>query len=282
MIPTTFEYTVPDTLADAVASLAADPGNVALAGGNGLLTLLKRGELFPATVVDLRKLDVLRGLKVASDGRLVIGALTTLTELADDPKVRAAHGNGALGDVLAVTGDPQARNRATIGGTIASAAPGSDLAAALLIMTATVDVVGPDGSRVIKADDLYSGATALGRGELITAVHVAPAEPGSAYVRLPDRATMHAMCGVAVTVALGIDGAVNRCRVATTGTSGRPSRLGGLESAVLATYPPIHVPVPDGLTFVDDALASGEYRRQMTSTLAERAFAKAVERARNA
>jgi carbon-monoxide dehydrogenase medium subunit len=282
VIPTTFDYIAPNTLADAVEILAADPANVALAGGNGLITLLQRRELLPATVVDLRKLDVLRGLRLASNGRLWIGAMTTLTELADDPRVRAAHGNGALGDVLAVTGDPQARNRATIGGTIASAAPGSDLAAALLVTAATVDVMGPEGSRVITSGDLYSGVTSLGHGELITGVHVAPAEPGSAYVRLTARATMHALCGVAVTVALGMDGAVSRCRIAVTGTSTRPVRLTGLESAVLATHPPIRVPIPDASTFADDALASGEYRRQMTSTLAERAFDRAVQRARNA
>jgi carbon-monoxide dehydrogenase medium subunit len=282
VIPTTFDYTAPDTLADAVRILAADPANVALAGGNGLITLLQRRELLPATVVDLRKLDVLRGMRLASGGRLWIGAMTTLTELTDDPRVRAAHGNGALGDVLAVTGDPQARNRATIGGTIASAAPGSDLAAALLVMDATLDVIGPDGSRVIKSDDIYSGTTSLDHGELITGVHVEPAEPGSAYVRLTERATMHALCGVAVTVALGMDGAVNRCRIATTGTSTRPARLTELERAVLATHPPISVPVPDASRFVDDALASGEYRRQMTSILAKRAFARAVDRARNA
>ncbi|HEX4721103.1 MAG TPA: FAD binding domain-containing protein, partial [Pseudonocardiaceae bacterium] len=85
MIPDTFQYAAPATLAEAVAVLATDPANVALAGGNGLLTLLKRGELSPTTVVDLRKLDTLRGLAVTEDGRLRAGALTTLTELCDNP-----------------------------------------------------------------------------------------------------------------------------------------------------------------------------------------------------
>jgi carbon-monoxide dehydrogenase medium subunit len=282
MIPDTFEYVAPASLAEAIETLAANPANVPLAGGNGLLTLLKRGELRPATVVDLRRLEVLRGLSFTHDGRLRIGALTTLTELVDDQKVRAAHVPGALGDALAVTGDVQARNRATVGGTVASAAPGSDLAAIMLIMDATADIVGVDGSRVVPVAALLEGSALVRTGELISAVHLGPAEPGSAYSRLTNRATLHAVCGVAVTVALGEDGTISRCRIAVTGAMPYAQRLPELEAALVGTTPPVIVPPQQGPSYVDDALASAAYRREMTSKMAERAFVSAVARARDA
>jgi carbon-monoxide dehydrogenase medium subunit len=282
MIPDTFAYTAPTSLAEAIEILAGNPANVPLAGGNGLLTLLKRGELRPVTVVDLRKLDVLRGLSFSSDGRLRIGALTTLTELVDDPKVRAAHLPGALGDALAVAGDVQARNRATVGGTLASDAPGSDLAAVMLVLDATADIVGVDGSRVVPVAALMEGSARVRPGELITAVHFGPAEPGSAYLRLANRATLHAVCGVAVTVALGANGTISRCRVAVTGAMPYAQRLPELEASLVGSIPPVEVPPQHGPSYVDDALASAAYRREMTSKMAERAFVSAVGRARDA
>jgi CO/xanthine dehydrogenase FAD-binding subunit len=282
MIPDIFEYVAPASLAEAIEILGANPANVPLAGGNGLLTLLKRGEVKPVTVVDLRRLDVLRGLAFTADGRLRVGALTTLTELVDDPRVQAAHLPGVLGDALAAAGDVQARNRATIGGTLASAAPGSDLSAALLVLDATADVMGINGSRVVPVAALLDGSARLGPGELITAVDLSPAEPGSAYSRLANRATLHALCGVAVTVALGADGTVSRCRIAATGSMRHPRRLNELEASLLGTTPPVLVPPQAGRLFVGDRLASAAYRRAMTSRMAERAFVSAVTRARNA
>jgi carbon-monoxide dehydrogenase medium subunit len=282
MIPDMFEYLTPASLAEAVSALAADPGNVALAGGNGLLTQLKRGEVAPAKVVDLRKLDALRGLSSTTDGGLHIGALTTLTGLLDDPRVWAAHLPGALGDALALTGDVQARNRATIGGTLASAEPGSDLSAALLVLEAAAQVIGPNGSRVVTMAGLVDGTGNVSRGELITAVVLPPAEPGSAYCRLGNRANLHAICGVAVAVALGKRGTVTRCRIAVTGAMAYPRRLTELEAEVIGRTPPVLVSLPQDLSFVDDSLATADYRRQLTHTLTERALAGAVTRARSA
>lgn len=273
MIPDAFEYSAPSTLAEAVAVLADGPANQAIAGGNGLLTQLKRGELSVARLVDLRQLDELRGVSVGQDGRLRIGALTTLTALVTDPTVRAAHLPGVLGDAVAVAGDVATRNRATIGGTVASAEPGSDLLAALLALDASVEIAGPDGTR----NATITGLT-LGRGELISAVTLAPAEPGSAYMRQANRATLHAVCGVAVTVSVGGDGTVASCRIAVTGALPTAQRLSEVENAVVGTSVPVVLPELD-LPFVDDPLASAVYRGHLTKVLAERAFMVAVARA---
>lgn len=274
-----FGYSVATSLDQAVRLLSTDPTVRALAGGNGLLTLLKRGELTASRLVDLRELSELRGISTTDQGRIRVGAMTTLTELLADPTVRAAHGRGVLGDAVTLAGDPQTRNRATIGGTLASAAAGSDLSAALLALGATVSVVGPRGPRVTTVADLLNGVASLGRAELITWVELAPAEPGSAYLRLGNRATLHALCGVAVTVALTGD-TITRCRVAATGAMAYPQRLTDLETAVLGTRAPVTVPARGVWLFIGDLDASAEYRAHLTKVLAERAFATAVARAR--
>ena len=280
MIPDAFEYSAPSSLAEAVEVLAGGPANQAIAGGNGLLTQLKRGELKVARLVDLSRLDELRGVTLTGDGRLRIGALTTLTDLVADPTVRAAHLPGVLGDAIAVAGDVQTRNRATVGGTLASGAQGSDLSAALLVLDASAEIVGPEGVRVASVAALLDGTGSLLSGELITAVELAPAEPGSAYVRQANRANLHAVCGVAVTVALA-DGGVSQTRIAVTGALAFAQRLSKMEEAVLGTQPPVVVPSPAGLPFVNDYLASATYREHMTRVLAERAFAIAVARAQD-
>jgi CO/xanthine dehydrogenase FAD-binding subunit len=282
MIPDAFEYSAPTSLAEAVEVLASGPATQAIAGGNGLLTQLKRGELKVTRLVDLSRLDELRGVTLSADGRLRIGALTTLTELLADPIARAAHLPGALGDAIAVAGDVQTRNRATVGGTLAVGAQGSDLSAALLALDASAEVIGPEGVRVSSVAALLDGTGSLHGAELITAVELAPAEPGSAYVRQTNRANLHAVCGVAVTVALAADGVVAYSRIAVTGALPVAQRLSEMEAIVLGDRPPITVPPYPGLSFVNDHLASAAYREHMTKVLAERAFAIAVARAQAA
>jgi carbon-monoxide dehydrogenase medium subunit len=280
MIPEAFSYAAPCSLEEALAALAESPDNQAIAGGNGLLTELKRGELRVGQLVDLRQLDELRGVTLNDDGRLRVGALTTLTELMADPTVRAAHLPGVLGDAVEVAGDVQTRNRATVGGTLASAAVGSDLLAALLVLDATVEVAGASGTRVTAVSSFLDGSAGLTGGELVTAVEVAPAEPGSAYVRQANRATLHAISGVAATVALAGDGTVASCRIAVTGALATAQRLSEVEELVAGRVPPVTIPADHlDLPWIGNHFASAEYREHLTKVLVGRALDAAVARA---
>lgn len=283
MIAQQFDYTAPSSLADALPALAA-PSSSPIAGGSKLLTRLKRGEASPRTLVDLRGLDELRGIELRGDGRLRIGALTTLTSLVADPTVRAAHLPGALGDAVAATGDVQARNRATVGGTLAAADPGSHLSAALLALDASATIVGQGGERVTTVAALLGGQDALAHGELIRSVDLAPAEPGSAYVNFANRATLQAICGVAVTATLDGSGRLAQCRIAVTGALPAPRRLADVERQLTGSAVPVRMPRLGPLDpgFVDDHDASAEYRAHLTGVLAERAFVTAIDRARRA
>jgi carbon-monoxide dehydrogenase medium subunit len=279
MILDTIGYTVPATLEEALTLLREQPDSVAIAGGNGLITQLKRGEATAATLVDLRRLDELRTLAAVGDGRLRIGALTTLSALLADPILRAAHVPGVLADAVSAIGDVQLRNRATIGGTLASAERGSDLSAALLALNASMTVAGHSGRRTLPVEDFLAGGSPLQRGELIVSVDVAPAEQGSAYEKFTDRANLQAICGVAVSVSLSAAGPVRRCRVAVSGAMPFPRRLPEVEDAVVGAALPAVVPPLDPDLFITTANASAQYLSALTRELAERAIRTAVLRA---
>jgi CO/xanthine dehydrogenase FAD-binding subunit len=278
-----FDYVAPRSLGEAIAELVKQPASLPLAGGRGLFTELKRGERRVDRLVDLREIRALRGVTRLSDGRLRVGALTTLAELLRDPFIRTDHVPGVLGDAVPEIEDPQARNRSTVGGTLSAGHRGSDLAAVMLALAASVNCVGPGGERVLAIEDLsrLDGATRLARNELITSVDLAFAEPGSAYEKITDRTTRDAVCGVGVTVALDANGNVARCRIAVAGATTFPRRLAALERALTGARIPVTVPSSyevEGVV-VDDAASAG-YAVHLVRVLAERAFVRAIDRAR--
>jgi aerobic carbon-monoxide dehydrogenase medium subunit len=278
---TQFDYLAPVELEGAISALQ-QPGSVALAGGHHLLTLLKRRELAVRRLVDLHGVRELYGLEADAAGALRIGALTTLTELLAYLRADAESGSEALADAISGLGDRQSRNRVTLGGQLAAGRVGNDLAAALMVFGATVHLAGAQGQRSIPLTDLWGSGSQLElrAGELITAVLLEPALGGSGFARMTNRATLEAVCGVAAAVTAAPDGRVERCRIAAVGAMARPGRLAEMEKWALAgaqsgeLAPPL-VDAP----FVDDHLASADYRRFMTRVLAGRALDLALGRA---
>ena len=280
MILGQIQYTVPETVDEALAELAKDENSLVIAGGNGLLTQLKRGELTTPRLVDIGRIAELRGVRVVDEGRLRVGALTTLTDLCIEPVVRTAHMPGVLTDAVDNMGDVQCRNRATVGGTVASAHPGSDLSAALLALDATVCLASQHGRRVVPAAELFAGS-GPGRDELIVWVEIGPASPGSAYAKFTDRANLHAVCGLAVAVTLSADNKIAKASIAITGALEVPSRLSELERSLVGKTLPVTVEVATDLPYVSSAVSGAEYRAHLATVLAQRAFDSAVHRAQN-
>ena len=107
----------PRTIAEVVDLLRGAPGDVMiLAGGTDLLPALKQGLCAPKRVVSLRRVEGLRGLRYEPDGTLVIGAATTLAEVADHPLLRQRH--PAIAEAASLVASPQIRNMATLGGNL--------------------------------------------------------------------------------------------------------------------------------------------------------------------
>src|SRR5262245_1316994 len=147
MIPSKFDYVAPTTVDDAVAALAkAGEDAKVLAGGQTLMPVLRLRLSAPTTLVDLNRIDELRGVREDGD-TLVIGAMTTYYDLLRSPVV-SKHAL-LLSEATRTVADPQIRHRGTLGGNLAHADPAGDLSAPVLALEATLTVAGPSGRRTI-------------------------------------------------------------------------------------------------------------------------------------
>src|SRR4051794_27659845 len=169
-----FTYVRPETLADAVALLAEHgPSARLLAGGTDLVINLREGTLRPDLVVDVKRIPELApGIRAGADGTLVIGATTTMTEIAAHPLIRrdlAAPAGAASG-----VGSVQTRNRATLAGNLGNASPAAAPAPALLVHGAVVVLARAGGERRLPLDGFFvrSGVTTMASGELILGIEI--------------------------------------------------------------------------------------------------------------
>src|SRR5271165_3520304 len=198
MIPAQFDYVVAESATHAL-DLLAQHGDDAklLAGGHSLLPMMKLRLAQPEVLVDIGGLTELAGVSVDGD-ELVIGATTRHADLVASELVRTDA--PLLAHAASLVGDPQIRHRGTIGGSLAHADPAADLPMALVALGGSVELRGPDGTRLVAADDFFAGffETALEPGELLTAVRV-PRRPDDpwGYQKFVRRANDWAIVGVA-------------------------------------------------------------------------------------
>lgn len=274
-------YVAPRSLDAAVALLTENKGAMVLAGGHTLLLEPHRSKLRDALLVDLRHVPNLSGVQTV-DGGLRIGALTTLSDLVAPPAVRASY--GVLADVVEATGDPQLRNRATIGGSLATDAPDNEFPGVAVLYAATLDVTGKK-ARTVDADDFFSGKATLSAGDIITAINLPARWPrtGVAYFAHRNAATRSPICSVGVGVALDTDGRIASSRVVLIGGAERPVRLQALEKqlhkATAVDAMGAARTAADGVTMRTDLFASADYRQHLARVLTERALQQALERA---
>jgi len=274
-------YAAPRSLDEAVTLLTKNQGARVLAGGHTLLLEPSRSQMRDALLVDLRLVPGLAGISDA-DGGLRIGAMTTLSDIVADARVRTSY--GVLAEIAERTGDVQLRNRATLGGNLANADHDNEFPAIAVLLAATIEITGKK-ARTVDADDFLSGKAALATGEIITAINLPARLPrtGLAYVAHRNPATRTPICGVGVGVALGEDGTVTSSRVVLVGAADRPMRLSNVEKkltkAPAADTHQAAAGAGDGATMRTDLFASADYRKHLTSVLAERALNRALERA---
>jgi carbon-monoxide dehydrogenase medium subunit len=283
MYPASFDYSAPSTLDEAVRLLAELGENAKLlAGGHSLLPLMKLRFAQPTHVVDLRRIPSLRGIR--RDGSVLsIGAMTTYAELAAAREVFDAA--SAIVDAASQVGDPQVRNRGTIGGSLAHADPAADMPSVMLALGASFVAQGTSGRRFIAAGeffrDLYT--TSLSPGEVLVEIRVPipPTRSGSAYSKHPHPATRFAVVGVAAGIELErMSDRVQRVRVAVTGLGNTPLRAIAVEEALTGV-----VADPDHIAAAAARLvSSGEetdaYKAQLARSCAEDALRRAIEKAR--
>jgi carbon-monoxide dehydrogenase medium subunit len=257
-----FNYARPASLADAQKAInAAGDDGVFLAGGQTLLPALKLRLRRPETVVDLGGLPGLDGIAVEGD-RIVIGALATHASVAASKTVRdKLPALAALADGI---GDPQVRNRGTLGGSIANADPAADYPAGVVALDAEVVT----DKRTVKGDEFFKGLfeTALQPGEIVTAVKFRiPTK--AAYIKFHHPASRFALVGVFVAQFK------EAVRVAVTGAGASVFRVSEMEKALSKSFSPAAL---GGITVSADDLNSdmhgdAEYRAHLVGVLAKRA-----------
>ena len=331
-----FELVRPKTLDALLAARAAHPRSNLLGGGTDLIVNIRRGIVAPKVLIDVNGIAELRGI-TASAHELTIYAAATLAELAAHPMVVRHY--PALAQAAAHIAGPTQRNMGTVGGnlcldtrcifynqsewwrdanhhclkttgTVCHVAPKSrgvcfatfsgDLAPALLILDAEVDIVGPEGRRTIPLANLYIGYArqdepvtesrgdgkyylALRPGEIVTGVR-AKNTPAlrSAYDKIRIRRSIeYPVTGVAA--ALRRDGdTLTDLRVAFTGTNPRPVRLtgtaqlcgGALDARVFAGLDAL---VRDQIMAMKTTFTPGHYRRRVAGVLVRRLVQRLFE-----
>ena len=258
-----FQFHRPSSVKDAVAAVKKATEGKYLGGGQSLLPVMKLGLAAPTDLVALAGLADLSGIRVEGK-ELVIGAATTHAEVAASPEVKKAI--PALADLAQHIGDPQVRNRGTLGGSLAHNDPSADYPAAVLALGATVQT----DRRRIPADDYFRGmfATALEPDEVITAVRF-PVPEKAAYAKFPHPASRFALVGV--MVAKGPAG----IRVAVTGAGPGVFRQAAMEKALAGRFAAdalaaVAVPAA-GLT--SDPFGGADYRAHLVGVMARRAVA---------
>ena len=254
-----------------------------LAGGHSLIPVMKFRLSEPQLLIDIGRIPELSGIR-RKGGKLEIGAGTVHHAVATSAILQ--QDCPMLAEAAASIGDPQVRNRGTLGGSLAHADPSADYPAAMLALDADIHIRGLNGARVVKARDFFRGlfTVDLAADELIVAVQFVPVR-SAAYAKLYQRASHFAIVGVAA--ALGVsNGVLTFARIGVTGASSHATRLTDVEDALAgkpASASTVEAAVrAAGANMEDlnsDIHASSDYRRAMIPVFTERAITGALERA---
>ncbi|MEI7742517.1 MAG: FAD binding domain-containing protein [Chloroflexota bacterium] len=274
----------PGSLPDALARLAADPTLRPIAGGTDLMVQLAADPARHRPLLDLSRLDELRGIAV-THGELVVGALTSWEDLRHSAIVSGAL--PVLAGVASTMGAVAIRNRATVGGNCMTASPAGDLLPVLLATDAILEIAGPDGVRAVAADAFWTGyrQTAVKPGELLVAIRI-PMVPGR-QVRFRKVGTRRALsiAKVLVAVAWRVDegaaeGAVRTTwrdvRVALGSVAERPIRVLRTEALLEGRTPSPALAAEAAATVqaeivpIDDIRSTAEYRRAVAGRVLRR------------
>ncbi len=285
MKPALFDYVAPETVDAAVAALAGDETARPLAGGQSLIPTMNFRLSTPGRLVDLRKIESLRGIAV-EDGTIRVGAMTRHRELETHEAANAI--NPLIGEVLDNVAHIAIRNRGTVGGSIAHADSAAELPCLLVASGGTVSVQGPDGSREIAADDLFRFhmTTTLDQTEILTEVRIPALPPatGYAFEEFARRRGDFALAGVCTLLTL--EGSVCReARIAACGIGARPIRLAAAEDALRGRVVDEDARWEAGeaakeyMTAPADTQASVAYRRDLLAALVRRTSETALKRA---
>jgi carbon-monoxide dehydrogenase medium subunit len=281
MIPAAFEYFAPATVDEALGLLREHPDAKVLAGGQSLMPALRLRLAAPDVIVDIQKIDDLRGVRDDGDA-LVIGAMTPHSTVQSDPLV-LEHAR-LISLATATVGDPQIRHRGTFGGSLAHADPAADLPAVAVALDASFVIAGPGGRRTVPASEFFEGvfSTALGDDELLVEVRVPKYTGWGAHYEKFNRVAQ-GWSIVSVAAAVRLDGdSIAEARVGLGNMGPTPVRATAVEEALVgqpATADAVReaaARAADGTSPVSDINGDADYRRHLATVLTRRAVLAAA------
>jgi len=280
MIPISFKYKKANSVEEAITFLNDD--TQVLGGGQSLIPTLKLRLNAPGTLVDISKIESLKGIR-DNENSITVGGGATHASIASHTAL-AKH-VPMMGQAAREIGDVQIRNVGTIGGSMAHADPAADWPAVLLATDANVVIQGKNGKREVDIDQFFKGfyETALTEGEIITAIRIPKMNSNthSTYVKFKQPASRFAIVGVAAGVELE-GGVVKSVRIGITGVAeyayrpinvektlkGKPFNAETIEAAVAN--------VTEGVEVMSDHYASQKYRTHLAHVYVKRALMKLI------
>jgi aerobic carbon-monoxide dehydrogenase medium subunit len=282
MIPASLDYAAPDSIAGVLSALA-DAGEDAklLAGGQSLLPVLRLRLAYPTMLVDLGKVDELRGVR-EENGSLVIGAMTRHCDVITNQLV-AQHAP-LIAAATRTVADPAIRHRGTFGGSLSHADPAGDLPAVALALDADFVLEGPSGRRTVPATDFFVDylQTALSPDEVLVEVKVPKLTGwGAHYEKFQRVAQAWAIVGVAAAVRIE-GGTIAEARVGLTNMGTVPIRASSVEAALVGLSPDADAvgaataSAADGTSPPSDLSGAADYRAHLVTVLTRRAVLAAA------
>lgn len=282
-------YESPDTLEAASKLLATASGDArVMAGGTDLLVQLRAEVLSPDLIVDIKRISETRVIK-EENGGFRIGAAVTGAELKEHPKLKSAW--PGLVEAANLIGSTQVQGRCTMGGNLCNGSPAADSVPALIAAGAVATVVGPNGRRDVKVEDvmLAPRKLSLQKGEIIASflLPARPAHSGDAYLRFIPRTEMDiAVVGCGVSLTLDGSGTCTAARVSLGAVAARPLLVEDAGKALVGTkvddaaLAKLEAAARAACSPIDDKRGTKEFRIDVAGVLARRTALIALERAR--
>jgi carbon-monoxide dehydrogenase medium subunit len=288
MRPAAFEYFDPRTTDEALGLLDrfGDEAKV-LAGGLSLVSLMKLRLAAPAYLIDIGRIPAFSYIEEHEDGGLRIGPLTTYRTIETSSLVRSR--SPIVAETAGGIGDPQVRNRGTIGGNICHADPAGDYGPVVRALEAEFTAVSLDGQRVLSVDDFFLDVftTPLEAGELMTEIKIPPMPPntGQKFLKLTPRSGAAPIVSAAVVMTIENGNVCKSLRIALGAAGPTPARARESEQALIGepvtveTIERAAAAVSSDIEPSSDIHASAGYRREMAAVVTRRALQEAFARA---
>jgi carbon-monoxide dehydrogenase medium subunit len=282
-------YEAPKTLEAAVALLSGAQGPArVLAGGTDLLIQIRAGRVEPELLVDIKGIPGMTSI-VAENGGFRFGAAVTCMELVEHEAFAKAW--PGVTDGVRLIGSIQVKGRATVGGNLCNASPAADSVPALIAAGAAVSIVGPNGRREARVEDIATGPgkTSLAKGEIVASFLLPrrPPHSGDAYLRFTPRTEMDiAVVGAGVNLTLDEKGVCSQARVSLGAVAERALLVSEAAAALIGTTVDAAAlkRLGDAASAachpIDDKRGTKEYRIKVAGVMARRAAEIALDRAR--